>query len=320
LGGAGNDYIYGVIGLDVGVGGSGNDTLDTSAFTGNYLVNLQTGLTNFSGESFTEFEAVMSGNGNDTLSGTDGANFMHGGAGNDSILGGAGDDTLNGGGGADRAAGGAGNDYIYAVIGLDVGVGGNGSDTLDTSAFSGNYLVNLQTGLTNFSGESFTEFEAVISGTGNDTLIGTDGANFMHGGAGNDSILGGADNDTLSGGSGSDNLIGGDGLDWVSYASSTAAITIDLNMSRVFAADGTDTLSSIEAALGGADADSLLGGNGNDWLIGGDGADTLIGGAGNDTLIGGEGGMESLIGGAGDDVILVGNVDLASIWALFNFP
>jgi hypothetical protein len=30
--------------------------------------------------------------------------------------------------------------------------------------------------------------------------------------------------------------------------------------------------------------------------------------------------MESLIGGAGDDVILVGDADLASIWALFNFP
>ncbi|NBQ76589.1 MAG: calcium-binding protein, partial [Acetobacteraceae bacterium] len=209
---------------------------------------------------------------------------------------------------------------IYAVLGTDAAIGGLGRDTIDTTIFSGNYLVNLQTGLTNFSGESFTEFEAVISGNGNDTLIGTDGANFMHGGAGNDSILGGVGNDTLSGGSGSDNLIGGDGLDWVSYASATAAITIDLNMGRVFAADGTDTLSSIEAALGGADADSLLGGNGNDWLIGGDGGDTLMGGVGNDTLIGGEGGMESLIGGAGDDVILVGGTDLASILALFNLP
>ncbi|MCA3413848.1 MAG: calcium-binding protein, partial [Roseomonas sp.] len=188
---------------------SGNDTLDTSAFTGNYLVNLQTGLTNFSGESFTEFEAVISGNGNDTLIGTDGANFMDGGAGDDSILGGAGDDTLNGGGGFDRAEGGAGNDYIYGVIGLDVGVGGSGNDTLDTSAFTGNYLVNLQTGLTNFSGESFTEFEAVISGSGNDTLIGTDAANFMHGGAGNDSILGGAGADTLIGGSGDDVILVG---------------------------------------------------------------------------------------------------------------
>ena len=205
------------------------------------------------------------------------------------------------------------------MIGVDVGIGGSGNDTLDTSLFSSNYLVNLQTGATNFLGESFTEFEAVIAGNGSDTLIGTDGANFMHGGAGDDSILGGNGADTLSGGSGSDNLIGGDGLDWVSYASATTAITIDLNMGRGVAADGTDTLSSIEAALGGAGADLLLGGNGNDWLVGGDGADTLIGGAGNDTLIGSGGGAESLIGGAGDDVILVGNVDLASIWALFNW-
>ncbi|MFM7780334.1 MAG: calcium-binding protein, partial [Alphaproteobacteria bacterium] len=212
-GGAGNDYIYAVIGVDVGIGGGGNDTLDTSLFSGNYLVNLQTGATNFPGESFTEFEAVIAGDGSDTLIGTDGANFMHGGAGNDSIMGGNGDDTINGGGGADTALGGAGNDYIYAVLGTDIAVGGSGNDTLDTSLFSGNYLVNLQTGATNFLGESFTEFEAVIAGTGSDTLIGTDGANFMHGGAGDDSILGGAGNDTLMGGSGMDFLSGGTGDD-----------------------------------------------------------------------------------------------------------
>ena len=193
-GGAGNDYIYAVFGTDSAIGGLGTDTIDTSLFSGDYRVDLQYGLTNFSGESFTQFEAAISGSGNDTLIGTAGANFMHGGAGDDSIRGAGGDDTINGGGGADRADGGNGNDYIYAVSGLDVGIGGSGNDTLDTTIYTGNYLVNLQTGTTNFTGESFTEFEAVISGSGNDTLIGSSGVGLLRGGAGDDVILiGGTD-------------------------------------------------------------------------------------------------------------------------------
>ncbi|MCA3360361.1 MAG: hypothetical protein INF74_00290, partial [Roseomonas sp.] len=53
--------------------------------------------------------------------------------------------------------------------------------------------VNLQTGLTNYAGESFTEFEAVIAGVGNDTLIGGGGTDFLSGGNGDDVILVGVD-------------------------------------------------------------------------------------------------------------------------------
>ena len=52
-------------------------------------------------------------------------------------------------------------------------VGGAGIDTLDTTAFGGNYVVNLATGLTNWAGESFLEMENLISGAGNDTLTGS---------------------------------------------------------------------------------------------------------------------------------------------------
>ena len=177
-GGNGNDYIYAWLGTPESiVGGAGIDTLDTTAYTGNYLVNLATGLTTFAGECFTQMENLFSGAGHDTLTGTAAANLINGGAGNDTIDGGAGNDslaagngndilrggdgndTLNGGGAparrGDSAFGGAGNDYIYAVLGTPESIdGGAGIDTLDTTSFSGNYVVNLATGLTNYAGSA----------------------------------------------------------------------------------------------------------------------------------------------------------------------
>ncbi|HMI95583.1 MAG TPA: calcium-binding protein [Micropepsaceae bacterium] len=229
IGGNGNDYIFAVLGTPESIdGGAGVDTLDTTAFTGNYVVNLATGKTNFAGESFIHMENLISGAGNDSLTGTAGANKIDGGAGNDSIDGGAGNDTINGGGGADTSIGGAGNDYIYAVIGTPESIdGGTGVDTLNTTAFAGNYVVNLATGATNFAGESFINMENLISGAGNDSLTGTAGVNKIDGGAGNDSIDGGGGADKLTGGLGADSLTGGAGSDnfvFTDIAQSTVAI------------------------------------------------------------------------------------------------
>ncbi|MDB5580911.1 MAG: Hemolysin-type calcium-binding region, partial [Bradyrhizobium sp.] len=130
FGGNGNDYIFAVLGTPESInGGSGVDTLDTTAFTGNYVVNLATGLTNFAGESFVNMENLISGAGNDSLTGTAGANLINGGDG---------DDTINGGGGSDNSLGGNGNDYIFAGLGTRESInGGAGIDTLDTTAFTG---------------------------------------------------------------------------------------------------------------------------------------------------------------------------------------
>ncbi|GCA96329.1 calcium-binding protein, partial [Microcystis aeruginosa 11-30S32] len=37
--------------------------------------------------------------------------------------------------------------------------GGTGTDTIDHTIFAGNYVFNMATGLTNFGGESFINFE-----------------------------------------------------------------------------------------------------------------------------------------------------------------
>ena len=46
---------------------------------------------------------------------------------------------------------------------------------LDTTTWGGTYVINMVTGATNFSGESFTNFENIITGAGQDTIEGTDG-------------------------------------------------------------------------------------------------------------------------------------------------
>src|SRR5437762_2021194 len=112
-------------------------------------------------------------------------------AADDFVAGGDGNDTINAGGGNDTSIGGNGNDFIFAVLGVPESIdGGAGIDTLNTALFSGNYVVNLATGLTNFAGESFTNMENLTSGSGNDSLTGTGGANRIDGGAGNDTING----------------------------------------------------------------------------------------------------------------------------------
>lgn len=113
----------------------------------------------------------------------------------------------------------------------------------------------------------FSTFQAGTSG--NDTIIGTDGRDFVVGGGGNDwmSLLGGADVG-----------IGGMGDDFIAGDS------------------GSDLL------IGGNDDDNIQGGSGNDVLSGDAGADELQGGLGNDLLSGGRGDGDLLVGGGGDDI------------------
>jgi len=157
----------------------------------------------------------FNGNGSgDTLLGNGGADVLNGGDGADNLYGGDGDDIIIGGAQGDNIQGGAGNDYIYTQHSqADLIDGEAGIDTLDTTLFSGNYTVNLTTGLTNFAGEAFVNIENLVAGSGSDTLTGTAGVNVIHGGGGNDTIYGDGDNDTLYGDAGNDKLVGGTGAD-----------------------------------------------------------------------------------------------------------
>uniref|UniRef100_UPI00356B160F calcium-binding protein n=1 Tax=Paracoccus seriniphilus TaxID=184748 RepID=UPI00356B160F len=272
------------------------DWLNTTTFNGNYNVNMTTGATNFAGESFTQFENIYMGSGNDTVTGTTGANRIYGNsgndridgrAGNDYISGGAGNDNLTGGGGRDTVYGGSGNDtihssgngiydggsgndYVYAGLGsAETLRGGSGTDWLNTTSFNGDYNINLATGSTNYTGESFTGFEYLRSGNGDDRLTGTSSANAIYGGGGEDTVFGGAGNDYLYGQNGDDNLYGQSGHD------------------RMYGNSGDDQMSGgrgHDYVHGGTGDDDLEGNRGDDTLAGGQGADTLTGGSGEDTF------------------------------------
>ncbi len=75
-----------------------------------------------SGDVFRIDPSTASADGNDTLSGGDGADELHGGAGNDVLLGGTGRDQIFGGFGDDVLTGGKGGDILW---------GGAGDDTFD---------------------------------------------------------------------------------------------------------------------------------------------------------------------------------------------
>ncbi|NEZ54989.1 calcium-binding protein, partial [Adonisia turfae] len=212
------------LGLDRMDGGAGIDSLDVRFWNGAYVLNMNTGVTNYAGETATNFENVFTGAGNDTITGTAGNNVISTGAGNDRVFAGAGNDTIYGGpgndvlrgqNGNDRIFGQAGNDWIDGGLGLDRMDGGAGIDTLDVRFWNGAYNLNMITGVTNYVGETATNFERVYTGAGNDIITGTAGANYIHTGAGNDSVFAGAGNDTVVGGLGNDVLRGEAGNDYL---------------------------------------------------------------------------------------------------------
>ena len=158
----------------------------------------------------------------------------------------------------------------------------DGGDGLDTAAYthsSGAVRVNLSKGTNtggHAAGDTITNIENVSGSRYNDTLTGDTKANTLNGGHGHDRLMGGA---------GADVLVGGPGNDAAYYASSAAAVTVNLLDGTGTGGDAEgDTLDSIENLSGSAFEDSLTGNARNNVLSGRAGADTLDGGDGTDTV------------------------------------
>ncbi len=154
-GAAGNDYLYGGAGDDILYGGDGNDTLnggsgkdyldggdgidtaDYSYSNADSTYDLITGVASAPGfyeEQMVNFENIITGGGNETVTGTAGDNVIKTGAGNDYLYGLDGNDTLYGEAGDDYLDGGNGDDKLYGGAGDDLLYGGNGDDYLDGGA------------------------------------------------------------------------------------------------------------------------------------------------------------------------------------------
>ncbi len=188
------------------------------------------------------FEDVVGGDGNDSLTGNAEDNTLDGGAGKDTLVGGDGQDSLLGGVGLDSLVGGEGLDTLMGDAGDDTLAGGNGDDLL--------------------YGE--TGGDSLLGGGGDDTLDGGSGANKLNGGSGNDlyAFLANAQTDQATEGSpaGTDRLdfgyvsdralvlalhTGGGGSLEVSDAGSTMLVT-------------AGPLTDIELVVGGSRADRFV--------------------------------------------------------------
>ena len=246
---------------------TGVDTLTYAGTTAAVTVDLSAG-TASGFTSIAGIENVTGGTGGDTLTGDGNANALLGGGGNDTLNGGLGNDVLNGGTGIDTASfagetdaffvdlvagtsrrGLAANPIEDTLVGIENVTGGAGDDTI------------TGTGAAN----------SLDGGAGNDTLIGGVANDVLNGGSGNDTftytfgdgadgVTGGADLDTLNIlGTAADNTLdvifdgtaltnfeGGTitgvesvtadlltGVDTLTYAGTTAAVTVDLRRDRI---------------------------------------------------------------------------------------
>ena len=312
VGSSGNDTLIGDAGSNTIQGGAGNDTLDggTGNDTASYL-SATAGVTvslavaaaqNTIGagtDTLTGFENITGSAFNDTLTGDGNANWITGGGGNDIMNGGAGSDTASYanadsgvsvslalttaqntvGAGTDTLSafenlvGSAFNDtltgdgnanYIAGLAGNDVMNGGAGVDTVS-------YNEGVTAGVT--VSLALTTAQNTI-GAGTDTLVAFENLN---GSGFNDTLTGDSLANVIDGSAGNDVMNGGAGIDTVSYASSTAGVTVLLSLTTAqnTVGAGTDTLAAFE---------NLTGSSYNDTLSGSAGANVLTGGAGVDTL------------------------------------
>lgn len=352
-GGNGDDTLVSGNGDDNFVGGAGADTVSYEAASGPVTVSLT-----------AEKGAGM---GNDTLSdvqnatGGDFNDKIQGSALNNILIGGDGDDTLAGFGGDDDVQGNDGDDTIIeegpGANGADTLSGGLGDDTLDYSigrttdtivkpaggAVSGNDANSDGTAEENDT--VLDDFETIMTGSGNDTVVGAANALTILTGGGQDLITGSSGDDTIDPGTGINQVDGSGGSDTLDLSSQTGPTTTTQQTVPFF---GTPTevwvaksdapafanaFASVETVIG-TGQDDLVQWDGTapalfDFAAGG-GTDTVdassaavavvinlstfgngnevenaIGGAGNDTLTGNNL-NNTLTGNDGDDAITAG--------------
>ena len=240
------DQVDGTDGInDTIFGYGGNDTIDAGA--GNDLV--------FGGVGN---DSVNGGLGNDTLWGEAGTDVLDGGVGDDTLYGGTGNDTLTSGTGSDALFGGNDADVFNVAINagnttVQGGEGGIDSDILNVSTstnaanvtFTGTEAGTITNGVGASEVVSFSEIEALILTSGNDTVnasASSVGVNVQTG-AGADSVLGASGADTIFAGTGADTITGGAGNDRIDLGGPDGAVDVAVYANGA----GNDTLTGFEA-------------------------------------------------------------------------
>ena len=259
----------------------------------------------------TAQEAIIGTGGDDALSGTDSDNVINGFEGVDVIVGSKGNDTIRGGDSSYNQVDylGKSSDYRF-VKNLD------GTVTVEKPDGSVDTLVDIK-GFW-FMGELvWKPLEDVLENSGQ-TIVGTNGDDYLLGTLGDDTIDGLAGVDVIRSSNGSD-IINGGGVEYdqVDYSGNSTDYTFSMNTDGTIKVSGpegkVDTIKDIDGIWFAGDEkwrpieDLITGGTFPDQVINGtSGNDYIRGTAGNDTIDAGAG-LDVIRGSVGDDIIKGGD-------------
>ncbi len=271
LGGHGVDILLGGDGADILNGGTGIDFIQYTDATSGVVVDLlnpgeNTGFA--AGDTFISVENIW---------GSDFDDDLRGHATTYEMKGGDGDDRLTSRGGTRTFDGGDGFDMAIFDIADDVNI--------DLSVNVTGYLIG---GLF----VSLNDIEGIGTGSGTNTVKGSDGDDRFEGGSGDDTFTGGLGNNYISGGAGFDTVV---------YEGSANLRVNLLNTAAQATGVGTDTLIGIEGIKGGDGFDILTGNNEDNVIDGGNGVLNFLSGLGGDDMLIGGSGEDILSGGLGAD-------------------
>lgn len=319
-GGAGDDHLTGNIHANRLIGGDGNDTL-----VGGGGADTLDGGTGVDTASFAGLQAVnvkLDANGNGTATSDSGDVTL---ISIESLIGTDHDDTFQVSA-LPSEAGGVKSGVIR---------GGMGTDTLIYNV-SGDLNVDLQTGTVNGITNILDSIENITTGSGNDTIVATNGVNKIDGGAGNNTvdfmhasagvsvnIVDPTVETLISGGSGADILRNIQNINGSAAGNDTITVgnfdsTINARNGTNLIKAGTDTGSNTYNITAGSGNDTIeaLGsgnntidaGNGNNNIKAGNGNNTITTGSGNDTIVSGAG-LSNIAAGDGNNTITIGNAN-----------
>jgi Ca2+-binding RTX toxin-like protein len=272
-------------------------------------------------------DRMISSEGDDTLRGNGGRDFLEGGSGNDNLVGGEGDDVLTDLFGDDTLKGGDGDDALSSGAGFDLNQGGLGSD----------FIVGGSDPTESFGGPGN---DLIFAGDSADTVFGDDGDDWIEGGAqadllqgdngapfqndpnepGNDVIIGDGGDDDYDAEGGDDIMVTGPGVernegmfgfDWTTHRGDPQPADADLRRTALVPPDVENFRDRYDLVEG------LSGWRFNDLLVGDDTLDVDLVGheltpagvariAGLQALLGGATsftGGNIIVGGAGSDRI-----------------
>jgi subtilisin family serine protease len=287
----------------------GSDWINMAAIAANIAADLNPGgrITvagqdwfSLSGNTGQPIENLMSGDGDDVLSGNAADNYLMGMRGDDWLSGQGGADTLNGGAGIDTA------DYATAgtAVTADLLLA-----TRNLGAAEGDIFIAIESLRGSAYGDDLrgNHNDNTLNGSlGDDFIMGRGGVDILIGGEGKDILSGGDGDDVLSGGNGDDRLIAGDGADRLAGGDGADVLIGNSGNNTLISGAGNDTIydgAGDGILYGGTGADRLIGAGGNDRIYGAWGNDRLSGGNGNDRLSGDQG-NDYLVGGGGADIFI----------------